>query len=308
MRCTRAATCPGKSGPLLTARPRSLLSIHLARCSVRLSQTERSPTMSRLASRPNTSVEVGHDMLAFVEELYPICRSITGDGVRKTLHLINKRIPLEITEVPTGTQVFDWAVPKEWNITDASVKDLNGNRVIDFNQSNLHVVGYSIPVKKIVARAELMKHLFSIPDRPSWIPYRHTFYQEDWGFCVTHNRLATLNEDYYDVCIDSSLQDGHLTYGECYLPGDTDEEILISTHVCHPALCNDNLSGIVVAVFLAQLVRSFPSRRYSYRFLFVPTTIGPITWLALNEGKVPNIKHGLVLACLGDPGISTYKR
>lgn len=252
-------------------------------------------------------VEAGHEMHKFISELYPICRSITGNGVRQTLSLIKKRIPLEIKEVPTGTKVFDWVVPKEWNISDAYVKDPKGKRIIDFKESNLHVVNYSVPVRKRVSLGELMEHLFSIPERPAWIPYRNSFYKEDWGFCVSHNQLLELSEEYYEVCIESSLEDGHLTYGEYYLRGDTDEEILISTHICHPSLCNDNLSGIAIAVSLAQHLSSV-SRRYSYRFLFLPTTIGSITWLALNEARLSNIKHGLVLACLGDPGISTYKR
>lgn len=253
------------------------------------------------------SMEAGHEMHKFISELYPICRSITGNGVRQTLSLINKRIPLEIKEVPTGTKVFDWVVPKEWNISDAYVKDAKGERIIDFKKSNLHVVGYSIPVKKRLSLSELKQHLFTIPEQPAWIPFRNSYYKEDWGFCISHNQLIELNDEYYEVYIGSSLQDGHLTYGECYLGGERDEEILISTHICHPSLCNDNLSGIAVAVFLAQHLSSV-SRRYSYRFLFLPTTIGSITWLAVNEAKLSKIKHGLVLACLGDPGISTYKR
>lgn len=252
-------------------------------------------------------VEAGHEMHKFISELYPICRSITGNGVRQTLSLINKRIPLEIKEVPSGTKVFDWVVPKEWNISDAYVKDTKGKIVIDFKKCNLHVVSYSVPVRKRVSLSELMEHLFSIPERPTWIPYRNSFYKEDWGFCVTHNQLLELRDEYYEVCIESSLQEGYLTYGECYIQGDSDEEILISSHICHPSLCNDNLSGIAVAVFLGQHLTSI-SRRYSYRILFAPTTIGSITWLALNEAKLPKIKHGLVLACLGDPGISTYKK
>ena len=252
-------------------------------------------------------VEAGHEMHKFISELYPICRSITGNGVRQTLSLINKRIPLEIKEVPTGTKVFDWVVPKEWNISDAYVKDTKGKRIIDFKKSNLHVVSYSVPVRKMVSVSELMKHLFSIPERPAWIPYRNSYYKEDWGFCVSHNQRLELRDEYYELCIESSLQDGHLTYGECHLHGDSEEEVLISTHICHPSLCNDNLSGIAVAVFLAQHLLSI-ARRYSYRFLFLPATIGSITWLALNEDKLSNIKHGLILACLGDPGMTTYKR
>jgi aminopeptidase-like protein len=251
--------------------------------------------------------EIGREMHKFISELYPIWRSITGNGVRQTLSLINERIPLEIKEVPTGTKVFDWVVPKEWNINDAYVKDTKGERIIDFKKSNLHIVGYSTPVRKKVSLSELKEHLFSIPEQAGWIPYRTSFYKEDWGFCVSHNQLLELSDESYEVGIESSLEDGHLTYGDLHLQGDSDEEILISTHICHPSLCNDNLSGIAIAVSLAQHLSSV-SRRYSYRFLFLPTTIGSITWLALNEARLSNIKHGLVLACLGDPGISTYKR
>lgn len=249
----------------------------------------------------------GPEMHKFISELYPICRSLTGNGIRQTLSLINKRIPLVINEVPTGTNVLDWVVPKEWNINDAYVKDAKGEKIIDFKKSNLHVVSGSVPVRKRVSVRELMEHLFSIPERPDWIPFRNFYYKEDWGFCVNHNQLLELSDEYYEVCIESSLQDGHLTYGECLLRGDSDEEVLISSHICHPSLCNDNLSGIAVAVFLAQYLSSV-SRRYSYRFLFLPSTIGAITWLAVNEAKLSNIKHGLVLACLGDPGSLTYKR
>jgi aminopeptidase-like protein len=252
--------------------------------------------------------EVGREMHNFISELYPICRSITGNGVRQTLSLINKRMPLEIKEVPTGTKVFDWVVPREWNVSDAYVKNDKGERIVDFKKSNLHVVGYSIPVRKRVSLSELKQHLFSIPEHPAWVPYRNSFYKEDWGFCVSHDQLQELYNGNYEVCIECSLEEGHLTYGECFLKGDSDEEILISTHICHPSLCNDNLSGIAVAVFLAQQLDSAPRRRYSYRFLFLPTTIGSIMWLALNEPKLSNIKHGLVLACLGDPGMFTYKR
>jgi aminopeptidase-like protein len=252
--------------------------------------------------------EIGREMHKFISELYPICRSITGNGVRQTLTLINERLPLEIKEVPTGTKVFDWVVPKEWNITDAYVKNAKGERVIDFKKSNLHVVSYSVPLRKRVSVSELKEHLFSIPEKPFWIPFRNAYYKEDWGFCVSHNQLLELRDEYYEVCIESSLQEGYLTYGECYMQGDSDEEILISTHICHPSLCNDNLSGIAVAVFLVKHLTSLVSRRYSYRFLFLPTTIGPVAWLALNEANLANIKHGLVLACLGDEGISTYKR
>jgi aminopeptidase-like protein len=219
--------------------------------------------------------------------------------------MIQERIPLEIREVPTGTRVFDWTVPKEWNIRDAWIKDPSGRKVVDFQDCNLHVLNYSVPVHERLPLAELKKHLFSLPDKPDLIPYRTSYYKEAWGFCLRHRTLESLPEGEYEVLIDSTLADGSLTYGECLLPGDSDREVLLSTHVCHPSLCNDNLSGIAVMTELARELRSWPRRRYSYRFLFIPGTIGSIAWLALNEVK---IDHGLVAANLGDPGTFHYKK
>jgi len=251
--------------------------------------------------------DIGLEMFALIRELYPICRSITGNGVRETLGIINKHIPLEIHNVPSGTQVFDWTVPREWNITDAYVKNSRGQRVIDFQNSNLHVLNYSVPVKKRMSLAELRPHLFTLPEHPDWIPYRTSYYNENWGFCLTHNQLALLRNDEYEVCIDSSLEPGFLTYGECLVPGATPDEMLISCHVCHPSLANDNLSGVALALFLAQhLIQT--QNRYGYRFLFIPGTIGSITWLARNETKTDRIKHGLVLASVGAGDKFTYKK
>jgi len=243
----------------------------------------------------------------FIADLYPICRSITGEGVRETLRRIQKRIPLEIHEVASGTKVFDWTVPLEWNVSDAFVKNEAGERVIDFKANNLHLMSYSTPLQKKMRFADLKPHLFSLPDHPNWIPYRTSYYQENWGFCLGHKNLEQLADGEYEVVIDSSLQPGSLTYGECYLPGESSDEVLISCHVCHPSLCNDNLSGIAVAVQLAQKMAERP-KRYSYRFLFIPGTIGSITWLARNEHNIERVKHGLVLTGLGDAGEITYKR
>jgi len=250
---------------------------------------------------------LGAAMHALVVRLYPICRSITGPGVRETLRLVREMVPLELHEVASGTEVFDWAVPREWSIRDAWVKDPHGRKVIDFRRSNLHVVSYSRPVRARMSLTELRPHLSSLPDRPRWIPYRTTYYAENWGFCLSHEVLERFEEGEYEVCIDASLDDGSLTYGELLVPGASDDEVLISCHVCHPSLCNDNLSGIAVATYLARLLSSRP-RRYSYRFLFVPGTIGSITWLCRNESRVDRIRHGLVLTCIGDPGGFTYKR
>jgi aminopeptidase-like protein len=254
-----------------------------------------------------SSVTPGQGMIGLIEELYPICRSITGNGVRQTLAILQRYVPLEIREVPSGTAVFDWKVPKEWNIRDAYVKDARGHRVIDFRQSNLHVVNYSVPVRRKMRLAELREHLFTLPERPDWIPYRTSYYKESWGFCLAHGQLETLRDEEYEVCIDSTLEDGTLTYGELLLRGESTEEALISCHVCHPSLCNDNLSGIAVAVALAERLQATP-RRYSYRFLFIPGTIGAITWLALNEEKISNMRHGLVLTGVGDAGKLHYKK
>jgi aminopeptidase-like protein len=246
-------------------------------------------------------------MHSFASELYPICRSITGNGLRETLRRIGERIPLQIQEVASGTQAFDWTVPREWNIRDAYVKNSRGDRVIDFRASNLHVVNYSVPTQMKLSLRELKEHLHTLPDHPDWIPYRTSYYREEWGFCVSQRQLDSLLEDEYEVVIESFLKDGYLTYGECLLQGETPEEILISAHCCHPSLCNDNLSGIAVATSLAQALTLQP-RRYTYRFLFIPGTIGSITWLSKNEEVVPRIKHGLVLACVGDRGTFSYKR
>jgi len=243
----------------------------------------------------------------FIERLYPICRSITGNGVRQTLNFIKEIIPLEITEVPTGTKVFDWTVPKEWNINDAYILNNNGDKIIDFKKSNLHVVNYSIPIDKEITFVELEQHIFTLPDHPDWIPYRTSYYKENWGFCMSQNQFLALKNENYQVVIDSTLESGNLTYGEFYLPGKLKDEVLISTHICHPSMCNDNLSGISVTTYLANYLKN-KNLKYSYRFVFVPATIGAITWLAENEENVKNIKFGLVAALLGDEGNFTYKR
>jgi aminopeptidase-like protein len=253
------------------------------------------------------SVDVGDEMYRVIRELYPLCRSITGNGVRETLRIIKKQIPLQIHEIPTGTQVFDWTVPREWNISDAYVKDSRGYRVIDFQTSNLHVVNYSVPIKRRMSLAELRPHLFTLPDHPDWIPYRTSYYQENWGFCLSHKNLMEMQDGEYEVCIDSSLDPGFLTYGEYVLPGRSSDEVLLSCHICHPSLCNDNLSGIAVLAILAKYLGQI-SLRYSYRFLFIPSTIGSIAWLSLNEHQLWKIKHGLVIAGAGDPGKLTYKK
>lgn len=264
-------------------------------------------TISSPTSEVLKSNDIGQEMYRLISNLYPICRSITGNGVRETLNIIKGYIPVEINEVPTGTEVFDWTVPKEWNIKDAYIKNSKGEKVVDFQTSNLHVVNYSVPVKKVMPLEELKAHLFTLPDYPERIPYRTSYYKETWGFCLSHEQLLAMQDGEYEVYIDSTLEPGSLTYGEYYLPGASQDEILISCHICHPSLCNDNLSGIALATFLAQHLSQVPQRRYSYRFVFIPGTIGSVTWLALNENQVHKIKHGLVVTGVGDPGKFTYK-
>ena len=251
--------------------------------------------------------DLGAEMHALVSELYPLCRSITGDGVRETLRILSRYAPLRVEEVPSGTSVLDWTVPPEWNIEDAWIKDAHGRRVVDFRASNLHVVSYSVPVRARLTLEELRPRLHTLPDRPEWIPYRTSYYREDWGFCLSQRQLDALPEGAYEVCIDSSLRPGHLTYGELVLPGETDEEILLSSHICHPSLCDDNLSAIVVSIFLARHLAG-GRRRHTVRLLFAPGTIGAITWLARNREGVSRIRHGLTLVCLGDDRGFTYKR
>ena len=246
-------------------------------------------------------------MYELIERMYPITRSITGDGVRDTLRYVAEVLPIAIQEVPTGTPVLDWTVPPEWNIRDAYVADASGQRVIDFRRHNLHVVSYSIPVRERLSLAELRPHLHTLPDRPDLIPYVTSYYKETWGFCLAQGDLDRLAEGEYEVVIDSDLNEGSLTYGEWFLAGETEDEVLISAHTCHPSLANDNLSGIAVAAHLGRsLMGTRP--RYSYRFLFAPGTIGSITWLARNEDRISRIKHGLVLAGVGDSGNMAYKQ
>ncbi len=252
--------------------------------------------------------QVGFDIDHLIQELFPICRSITGDGVRASLRLLQRMIPLEVSEVPSGTSVLDWTVPNEWNIRDAWIKDATGAKVIDFQHSNLHVVNYSVPVQRRMSFQELRPHLHTIPEHPDWIPYRTSYYRETWGFCLSHNQMQRMSDGDYDVCIDSSLNPGHLTYGELLVRGEREEEFLISAHICHPSLCNDNLSGVSVSAHLARHMLAEKRPRRSYRFLFIPGTIGAIAWLAQNKERLGRIRGGLTLVCLGDASHLTYKR
>ncbi len=247
------------------------------------------------------------DAWALMQELYPLCRSITGDGVRATLAAVGRHIPLEVTEVPSGTQVFDWQVPREWNIRAAWIKDSSGRTVLDLADHTLHVMSYSAPVKGWLSLAELRPHLHTLPAHPEWIPYRTSYYREDWGFCLSQRRLDELEDGRYEVCIDSTLAPGALTYAECRIAGDSEAEFLVFTHVCHPSLCNDNLTGIALATLMARALRR-ERPHLSYRFVFGPGTIGSITWLARNEASLARVRHGLVVGLVGDRGPLTYKR
>jgi aminopeptidase-like protein len=266
------------------------------------------PTPPVLPEAVSTSVDLGEALHALVRRLFPICRSITGEGVRQTLAIMGEYLPgLIVHEVPTGTPALDWTVPREWNVRDAWVKNRQGERVIDFQTHNLHLMSYSVPMHGWLTRAKLDEHLHSLPAQPDLIPYRTAYYADAWGFCLSHAQRLALTDDAYEVCIDSTLAPGALTYGELLLPGEDDAEVLISCHICHPSLANDNLSGLAVATYLAQHLAQMP-RYYSYRFVFVPGTIGSLTWLSRNFDAVGRIRHGLVLTLLGEPGPFTYKK
>jgi aminopeptidase-like protein len=251
--------------------------------------------------------EAGEQAFALAAELFPICRSLTGNGVRTSLGLMRRHVGLEVHEVPTGTQAFDWTIPKEWNIRAAHIKDAAGNTVVDFADSSLHVMGYSVPVAATLPLAELRNHLHTLPEQPDLVPYRTSYWKETWGFCLPHRQASTLADGDYEVLIDSTLADGALTYGEHLHVGASEEEFLLSAHICHPSLANDNCSGLALLTILARHLQGLRTR-LSYRFLFSPGTIGPIAWLSRNEARVGKVKHGLVIAGVGDGGGPTYKK
>ncbi|HEY7766093.1 MAG TPA: DUF4910 domain-containing protein [Hyphomicrobiaceae bacterium] len=253
--------------------------------------------------------EIGEDIYSLAAELFPICRSITGDGVRQSIDLISRHIPIKRHELPTGTAVLDWEVPREWNITDAYIMNGNGERVVDFRSCNLHVLNYSAPVRRRMPFSELKPHIFTLPDQPDLIPYRTSYYKEAWGFCMSHRQLLALEAagGDYDVVIESRLEPGALTWGEYLHQGESADEVLLSTHICHPSLANDNCSGLAMLTVLARELAGRRTR-LSYRLVFVPATIGAIAWLATNEANLGRIRHGLVISNVGDAGGPTYKR
>jgi aminopeptidase-like protein len=263
--------------------------------------------LHRLAADGGSAAEV-RALWPLMLALYPLCRSITGNGVRRTLDLVEDWIPLERREVPTGTKVFDWEIPKEWNIRDAYIADGQGRRLVDFREHNLHVMSYSAPVRRSMTLEELRPHLYSLPERPDWIPYRTTYYREHWGFCLRHRDLEHLGPGPFEVVIDSTLAAGSLTYAECVVPGRTHEEAFVYTHTCHPSLANENLTGIAAAAALARELRNGKQPRLTWRFVFGPATIGALTWLWHNERGLGRLRAGLVIGLLGDAGPVTYKR
>jgi aminopeptidase-like protein len=253
------------------------------------------------------TADAGAEMHGFMAELFPLFRSITGEGLRETLRAIARKIPLELVEVPSGTAAFDWTVPPEWTVRGARLETVEGDVVADIRSSNLHLMHYSVPIDELVRLGELRAHIHTLPDHPDWIPYRTSYYAENWGFCLAESVARRLTAPAYRVRIDTTLAPGSLSYGECLLPGEVTDEFLISVHACHPSLANDNLSGIAVATELARRLAG-RGRRLSYRFLFIPGTIGSIVWLSRSAEILPRIRHGLVLSCLGDPAPFTYKQ
>lgn len=250
-----------------------------------------------------------HIMMNYFDRLFPICRSITGDGVRETLKILSEIIPLHIHETASGTTCFDWTIPDEWNIREAYIETLNGERLIDFKNNNLHVMNYSVPVNAVLSHSDLMKRIHSIPTQPEAIPYRTSYYSDNWGFSIKENQRHLFKHDSYKVVIDSTKAPGHLTYGDLVLKGESEEEILLSTYVCHPSMANNELSGPLVTAFLYKKIASLPRRRFTYRFVFAPETIGVIAYLSkYGEIMKKNIHAGYVLTCCGDKGNYTYKK
>jgi len=254
-----------------------------------------------------TDPAIGEAIYDLACRMYPICRSLAGPGVRETLDILGRHLPLTIREVPTGTPVFDWTVPREWHIRRGYIRDASGRTVLDFADHNLHVVGYSRPVSATLPLDELKTHIHTLPDQPDLVPFRTSYYSDDWGFCMTHRQREALPEGEYEVLIDSSLYAGSLAYGEFLHRGETGDEFLFSAHICHPSLANDNCSGLALLTTLGERLARLKTR-YSYRFIFAPGTIGAIAWLAANEANVGKIRHGLVVSCLGDSGGPTYKK
>ena len=255
-------------------------------------------------------MDIGNEMYTLCNKLFPICRSITGNGVRETLRVLQNICPaMTLHEVPTGTQVFDWTVPKEWNIRDAWIKNSKGEKILDFAKSNLHVMGYSIPVNQKVTLEELLPLIHTQPDQPDAIPYVTSYYKERYGFCMSQEQKDTLREDTYHIYIDSDLKDGSLTYGEILIPSTegNKDEIFLSTYVCHPSMANNELSGPAVTIYLAKWLWEKKHRRYNYRIIFIPETIGAITYLSQHLPEMKKtIRAGFNISCVGDDRTYSY--
>lgn len=244
----------------------------------------------------------GKSMYALAGELFPICRSITGNGVRRTFDILKKYCPdIKLYEIPTGTQVFDWTVPKEWNIRGGYLEDEQGSLIVDFAENNLHILGYSVPVDTVISREELEEHIYTLPDQPELIPYTTSYYKERWGFCMSQKQKDKLKAGIYHAVIDADLSEGSLTYGELLIPGETEQEIFLSTYICHPSMANNECSGPALTVHLAGWIKQLPKRKYTYRIIFIPETIGAITYLSRNlEAMKKNIVAGFNITCVGD--------
>jgi len=249
-----------------------------------------------------------NEIYNFLSKLFPINRSISGSGVIETLQLIKGVVPeLKIKSIPTGTTVYDWEIPEVWNVNEAFIKNENGIKVVDFNKNNLHLVGYSTPINQLMSKSELLPHLFFIQDVPDAIPYVTSYYKKNWGFCISKNQLANLGEGPFEVLIDSNFSSGNLTYGEVIIPGTTDEEILLSTYICHPSMANDNLSGPVILAYILKWLATIKDRKYTYRAVFIPETIGSIYYINKNIEILKNkVRAGFVLTCLGDERNYSY--
>jgi aminopeptidase-like protein len=264
--------------------------------------------MARPVLKVQASCSVACTAQSLLEQLYPICRSITGEGVRTTLNILRRHAPWRIQEYPTGTRAYDWSVPREWIIRDAWIADTSGRRLVDFRENNLHVVGYSVPVRARMSFASLRPHLHSLPVLPDAIPYRTSYYAENWGFCLSERQLAGLDPDAeYEVVVDSELKDGMLSFADCVLPGTSCQQYLVSTYCCHPSMANDNLSGVIVTTLLLHELASRPHRRHAWRFVIAPETIGTLAYLAHNEDDMKSVIGGFVVATCGGPGLIGVK-
>ncbi|MGW6780756.1 DUF4910 domain-containing protein [Brucella pseudogrignonensis] len=261
----------------------------------------------RPEAHPAHDTSIGDEIHALAARLFPICRSLTGEGVRQTLAIIREQLPLDIHRIATGDRIFDWQVPREWLIRDAYIEDDAGRRVVDFRQSNLHVVNFSGPVRARMSLAALRSHIHTLPDQPDCIPYRTCYHNNEWGFCMAHDALLKMQDEHYQVVIDAEHRAGFLDYGEFIHKGATENVFLISTHLCHPSLANDNCSGIALLSFVGAALKRRQTR-FTYRLLFGPATFGALAWLKHNQTQLPLIKHGLVLSCVGDGGGPNYKR